>query len=115
MFESFEREQEYNVRNKMIEQAEDYFAKLTEFLANAAEVATWVPKEEIDSGWEELNNAKKWFDETIEKQKELQPWETPIFSSKALDDKFTALRKKLEKIAYSKPKSSNTKKPAEES
>lgn len=100
---ALEREQEYKIRPKLIEEARKYFGKLEEFMVQVTETATWLTKEQIGEGWEAINSAKKWLEDSIEAQNALESWQPPVLTSKQFDEKFTVIKNKLEKLAYSKP------------
>ena len=103
MLEALDREQEFTLREHLVEEARKYFKKLTDFMQSVAETATWIPKDDVDAAWAVLNDGVKWFDDKVEQQSQLKPWEKPVLISKEFDEKFKFVRNHLEKLAYSKP------------
>ena len=103
MYYALEREQEYLVRDRMIAESRKYLNSLYQFMETVTKNATWISKNQVDDGWKTLNETSQWLTEKIEEQSKLNPWDPPVLKSKEFDTKFAELKKKLEKLAYSKP------------
>ena len=105
--DAIDREQQYSLREFIIDEAEKYFTKLNDFMVNLTETMTWIPKGETEKVWEEINIAEKWFRDLVDKQKSLNVYDAPVLTSDVLDKKFVSIRQTIENLARFKPKSSN--------
>lgn len=98
-----EKENDYKMREKMINDGQVYLSKINKFMQMVNETATWIPREEIEEGWHVLRETEKWFNDKLEEQKSLKNWEKPAINSKEWDNKFLFLRSQLDKFANYKP------------
>ena len=98
-----EKENDFKVREKMINEGKVYLDKINTFMQMVNETATWIPREEVEEGWHVLRETEKWFEEKLQEQEKLKNWEKPAITSKECDSKFLFLRSQLDKFANYKP------------
>jgi len=105
VYDALEREKEAENRDAIVSEALTQIAKYEEKLVSINATKPWIPVEDMEKGWQKINDTKIWITLRANEQKVKKPWEPLAFKTGEINTKMEVVKKQIEKLSrMTKPK-----------